>query len=104
MKKGVHRDVDTETIVCPFNNNNSEGPVLIRVEKTEKSGLSVALPAFGGGPKTSMTYFTVFRKEILFKRLQDYPNQNDLGRSAFTNGVDVSRCLLNQQCFESQKN
>ena len=69
MKKGVHLDGHTETIVCPlFNNNNNHSntnnknyndSVLMRVEKTKSSGFSMALPSLSEKPKTVKTYFVV---------------------------------------------
>jgi hypothetical protein len=105
MKRGVHRDVDTDTIVCPFNNNNNlKVPAVIRVEKTVKTGFTVGLPIMSEAPKTSMTYFTVYPKETFYQRLEDNPNHNNSGRLALIDDGDVSRCQLSQLCFKSKKN
>jgi hypothetical protein len=87
MKKGVHMDSDTETIVCPFtidnnnnnnknnksnnnnnedNNNNNEDnnkPALLRVERTEKTLMSVGLPSLTQGPRSTMTYFAIYQHQ-----------------------------------------
>ena len=59
MKKGVFLAKDVASIVCPVDGSNP-APVVVRVAKTIRTKVSVALPIAGRKPKTTMTYFTVF--------------------------------------------
>ena len=59
MKKGVFLAKDVASIVCPVDGSNPV-PVVVRVAKTIRTKVSVALPIAGRKPKTTMTYFAVF--------------------------------------------
>ena len=54
----------SESIVCPVPRKSFKGPVLIRIEEREKTGLSVGLPIYAGSGNTSYTYFSVFVNQV----------------------------------------
>ena len=55
----------SESIVCPVPRKSFKGPVLIRIEEREKTGLSVGLPIYAGSGNTSYTYFSVFVNQVM---------------------------------------
>ena len=62
MKKGVFLAKDVASIKCAVEGSNPS-PVIVRVAKTVKTKVAVAMPASGKKPKTSMTYFAVFPEQ-----------------------------------------